>query len=188
MARIKGYEADIAVAQQYPKVEDKFNTMTIDGFGYFEKEKAGNALIERCKKMTSEEPVLVGDYRGFNMELSFDTMSKVFHVTLKNSLSYKIELGTDVFGNIQRLDNAIDGLPKKLDDVKEKLEDTKQQFETAKVESKRTFPKEDELTEKLSRLAAVDALLNMDKKERDDVDIDASDVEVPHKKRDEMER
>ncbi len=187
-ARIKGLEADIAASQQYPKIEDKFNTMTIDGLRFFEKEKAGNALIERCKKMTSEEPVIIGDYRGFNMELSFDTMSKTFHVTLKNSLSYKIDLGTDVFGNIQRLDNAIESLPTRCADVKEKLEDTKQQFETAKVESKRKFPQEDELTEKLSRLAAVDTLLNMDKKERDDVDIDASDVEVPHKKRDEPER
>ena len=186
-ARIKGLEADISATQ--PKLEDKFNTMTIDGLGYFEKEKAGNALIERCKKMTSEEPVLIGDYRGFNMELSFDTMSKVFNITLKNSLSYKIDLGTDVFGNIQRLDNAIDSLPTRCEGVKEKLEDTKQQFETAKVECKRKFPQEDELTEKLSRLAAVDALLNMDKKERDDVDISEPDEEIPQKKKKyEMER
>lgn len=187
-ARIKGFEADIEVAGKFPKSEDKFNTMTIDGLGYYEKEKAGNALIERCKKMTSEESVLIGDYRGFNMELSFDTFAKTFHITLKNSLSYKIELGTDIFGNIQRLNNAIENLPKRLDEARVKLDETKTQFETAKIECKREFPQEAELTEKLSRLAVVDSLLNMDKKEHEDVDIDVSDVEVSHKKRNEMER
>lgn len=123
-ARIKSLEKDIETVKQYPKAEDKFNTMTIDGFGYFEKEKAGNALIERCKKMTSEEPVNIGDYRGFSMELSFDSFQKLFYVTLVGSLSYKVELGTDVFGNIQRIDNAIDGLEKRLEISKEELANT----------------------------------------------------------------
>ena len=93
-ARIKSLEKDIETVKQYPKAEDKFNTMTIDGFGYFEKEKAGNALIERCKKMTSEEPVNIGDYRGFSMELSFDSFQKLFYVSttlstvLKKGLKY----------------------------------------------------------------------------------------------------
>ena len=146
-ARIKGLEKDIETVKQYPKAEDKFNTMTIDGFGYFEKEKAGNALIERCKKMTSEEPVNIGDYRGFSMELSFDSFQKLFYVTLVGSLSYKVELGTDVFGNIQRIDNAIDGLEKRLEISKEELANTNTQFETAKAEAKRPFPQEAELQE-----------------------------------------
>lgn len=182
-ARIKSLEKDIETVKQYPKAEDKFNTMTIDGFGYFEKEKAGNALIERCKKMTSEEPVLIGDYRGFSMELSFDSFQKQFYVSLKNELSHKVELGTDVFGNIQRIDNAIDGLEKRLEISKEELANTNTQFETAKAEAKRPFPQEAELQEKTKRLAAVEALLKMDKKDDNVIDTEISDDDAPIKKR-----
>ena len=182
-ARIKGLEKDIETVKQYPKAEDKFNTMTIDGFGYFEKEKAGNALIERCKKMTSEEPVNIGNYRGFSMELSFDSFQKLFYVTLVGSLSHKVELGTDVFGNIQRIDNALDGFEKRLEFEKEKLANTNTQYETAKVEAKRAFPQEAELQEKTKRLAAVEALLKMDKKDDNVIDTDVSDAEVPQQKR-----
>ena len=182
-ARIKGLEKDIETVKQYPKAEDKFNTMTIDGFGYFEKEKAGNALIERCKKMTSEEPVNIGDYRGLSMELSFDSFQKLFYVTLVGSLSHKVELGTDVFGNIQRIDNALDGFEKRLEFEKEKLANTNTQYETAKVEAKRAFPQEAELQEKTKRLAAVEALLKMDKKDDNVIDTDVSDTEVPQQKR-----
>ena len=182
-ARIKGLEKDIETVKQYPKAEDKFNTMTIDGFGYFEKEKAGNALIERCKKMTSEEPVNIGDYRGFSMELSFDSFQKLFYVTLVGSLSHKVELGTDVFGNIQRIDNALDGFEKRLETAKEELANTKTQYETAKVEAKRAFPQEAELQEKTKHLAAVEALLKMDKKDDNVIDTDVSDAEVPQRKR-----
>ena len=182
-ARIKGLEKDIETVKQYPKAEDKFNTMTIDGFGYFEKEKAGNALIERCKIMTSEEPVNIGDYRGFSMELSFDSFQKLFYVTLVGSLSHKVELGTDVFGNIQRIDNAIDGLEKRLEISKEELANTNTQFETAKAEAKRPFPQEAELQEKTKRLAAVEVLLKMDKKDDNVIDTEISDDDAPIKKR-----
>ena len=182
-ARIKGLEKDVETVKQYPKAEDKFNTMTIDGFGYFEKEKAGNALIERCKKMTSEEPVNIGDYRGFSMELSFDSFQKLFYVTLVGSLSHKVELGTDVFGNIQRIDNALDGFEKRLETEKEKLANTNTQYETAKVEAKRAFPQEAELQEKTKRLAAVEALLKMDKKDDNVIDTDVSDAQAPQQKR-----
>ena len=182
-ARIKGLETDIQTVKKYPKIEDKFNTMTIDGFGYFEKEKAGNALIERCKKMTSEEPVLIGDYRGFSMELSFDSFQKNFYVSLVGARSYKVELGTDVFGNIQRIDNALEGLEKRLETAKAELENINTQYETAKVEAKRPFPQEQELQEKTKRLAAVEALLKMDKKEDNVIDTDVSDVEAPQKRR-----
>ena len=182
-ARIKGFEKDIETVKQYPKVEDKFNTMTIDGFGYYEKEKAGNALIERCKIMTSEEPVNIGDYRGFSMELSFDSFQKLFYVTLVGSLSHKVELGTDVFGNIQRIDNALEGFEKRLEIAKEELANTNTQYETAKVEAKREFPQEAELQEKTKRLAAVEALLKMDKKDDNVIDTDVSDAEVPQQKR-----
>ena len=172
---ISGVEQDIAVAAQHPKQEDKFNPMTIDGRSYVEKEKAGNALIEKCKAITSPDPAIIGEYRGFSMELSFDTFTKIFCLTLKNSMSYRVELGSDVFGNIQRLDNVLGGLEKRLEKVKENLSDTQQQFETAKIECKKEFPQEKELAEKLKRLAEVEALLNLDKRVNEDVTIGVSD-------------
>ena len=179
--RIGGYEQDIETVKQFPKKEDAFNTMTIDGLGYFEKEAAGKALLERCRLMKSPEPVMIGDYRGFAMELSFNEVSKLFYVALKGNLSYSIELGTDVFGNIQRLDNALDGIKKRLETTKQNLAEVKNQFELAKAESKKDFPQEAELAEKLDRLAVVEALLNMDKKDDHVIDADVTDVEVPQK-------
>ena len=181
--RIKGFEGDISIVQKYPKKEDVFYPMTIDGLVYSDKEEAGAALLERCKKMTSPDPTPIGDYRGFSMDLSFDMSSKVFYLTLKGFLSHKVELGTDVFGNIQRLDNALEGLPKKLETAKGNLEETKKQFETAKEESQKEFPQEAELQEKIKRLAEVDALLNMDKKEHEGADLGEPDEsEIPQKK------
>ncbi len=181
--RIKGFEGDIAIAEKYPKQEDVFYPMTIDGLAYHDKEKAGTALLERCKKMTSPEPTPIGDYRGFSMDLSFDTTTKVFYVSLKGHLSHKVELGTDVFGNLQRLDNALEGLPKRLEVVKENLEETKKQFETAKVESQKEFPQEAELQEKIKRLAEVEVLLDMDKKDKEGADLgEPEENEIPQKK------
>ena len=181
--RIKGFEGDVAIAEKYPKQEDVFYPMTIDGLPYTDKEKAGTALLERCKKMTSPEPTPIGDYRGFSMDLSFDTTTKVFYVALKGHLSHKVELGTDVFGNLQRLDNALEGLPKRLEVVKENLEETKKQFETAKVESQKEFPQEAELQEKIKRLAEVEVLLDMDKKDKEGADLgEPEENEIPQKK------
>ena len=123
------------------------------------------------------------------MDLSFDTFSKTFYVTLKGNLSHKVELGTDIFGNLQRIDNALEGLPKKLEITKDNLEETKKQFEVAKVESKKEFPQEEELQAKIKRLAEVDALLNMDKKEREGTELGEPDEDAaPDKKRTEIER
>ena len=117
------------------------------------------------------------------MDLSFDTTTKVFYVALKGHLSHKVELGTDVFGNLQRLDNALEGLPKRLEVVKENLEETKKQFETAKVESQKEFPQEAELQEKIKRLAEVEVLLDMDKKDKEGADLgEPEENEIPQKK------
>ncbi len=181
--RIRGFEGDIAIVEKYPKQEDTFYPMTIDGLPYTDKEKAGTALLERCKKMTSPEPTPIGDWRGFSMDLSFDTTTKVFYVSLKGHLSHKVELGTDVFGNLQRLDNALEGLPKRLEIVKGNLEETKKQFETAKVESQKEFPQEAELQEKIKRLAEVEVLLDMDKKDKEGADLgEPEENEIPQKK------
>ena len=181
--RIKGIESDIELAAQYPKQEDKFYPMTIDGLTYFEKEQAGTALIERCKKMTAPDAVPIGDYRGFSLELSFDKSRQVFNIGLKGKLSYKLELGSDVFGNIQRIDNGIALLPQKLEETKARLEDTKKQFEEAKIESQKEFPQEEELQAKIKRLAEVDALLDMDKKDKEGAEMgEPEENEMPQKK------
>ena len=181
--RIKGLEGDIGITQKYPKKEDVFYPMTIDGLAYHDKGKAGTALLERCKKMTSPDPTPIGDYRGFSMDLSFDTTNKVFFLSLKGYMSHKVGLGIDVFGNIQRLDNALEGLPDKLKVTKGNLEETKKQLETAKEELQKEFPQEEELQTKIKRLAEVDALLNMDKKDHEGAALGEPDEqEIPQKK------
>ncbi|MBQ7574888.1 MAG: DEAD/DEAH box helicase family protein [Clostridia bacterium] len=181
--RIKGFEGDISIVQRYPKKEDVFYPMTIDGLAYTDKEKAGNALLERCKKMTSPEPTHIGDYRGFSMELSFDTFTKVFHISLKGYLSHKVELGSDVYGNLQRIDNVLEGLNKRLEITKQNLIETEQEFEIAKGELQKEFPQETELQEKIKRLAEVDALLNMDKNDHEGAVLGEPDeAEIPQKK------
>ena len=162
--------------------------MTIDGMGYFEKEKAGAALIERCKAMTSPDPTPIGEYRGFMMELSLDSWYKTIKLTLRNHTRYSIEVGTDVFGNIQRIDNAIEGIGKVLEKSRVSLQETKKQFETAKAESVKEFPQEAELNEKLERLAKLDALLNMDKSKSEAIDTVPDEGDMPKKKNREMER
>ena len=185
---IKAMEQDIELAKQYPKTEGKFYPMTIDGIGYFEKEKAGAALIERCKAMTSPDPTPIGEYRGFMMELSLDSWHKTIKLTLRNHTRYSIEVGTDVFGNIQRIDNAIEGIGKVLEKSRVSLQETKKQFETAKAESVKEFPQEAELNEKLERLAKLDALLNMDKSKSEAIDTVPDEGDMPKKKNREMER
>ena len=170
---IAGAEKDIVIAEQHPKPEEGFNPMTIDGKTYSEKEPAGKMLIERCKAMTSPDPVMIGEYRGFKMILSIDTFHQEHKMTLQGMRSYTLSLGTDVFGNIQRIDNAISNIPTIKKQCETKLEETKKQFENAKVESKKEFPQEAELAQKLKRLAALDALLNMDKREHEGVDMTA---------------
>ena len=139
--------------------------------------------------MKSPEPTPIGDYRGFSMDLSFDTVTKLFYVALKGNLSHKVELGTDVYGNLQRLDNALELLTKRLETAKENLAETQKQLETAKIESQKEFPQEAELQEKIKRLGEVDALLNMDKKDHEGADLGEPDEqEAPQKKEVEVER
>ena len=108
---------------------------------------------------------------------------QVFNIGLKGKLSYNLELGSDVFGNIQRIDNGIALLPQKLEETKASLEDTKKQFEEAKIESQKEFPQEEELQAKIKRLAEVDALLDMDKKDKEGAEMcEPDESEIPHKK------
>ena len=187
---IEGLKKDTDVIKQHPKIEDTFNPLTIDGTTYTDKKEAGEALIARCKKLTDVEPVNIGDYRGFQLFVFIDTISKTINLELKNELSYKVELGADVFGNLQKLDNALARVEPRIEDTELNLEDTKKQYELAKVEVQKEFLQEAELKEKIERLAALDALLNMDKKGNDKVIMGEPDeTDLPQKtKHREMER
>ena len=168
--RIRGYEQDITHLKENTEEGEKFMPMVLSGMEYTEKEDAGKALIEACKKKTSPDPIDIGVYRGFKMILSFDTFSKQFQLTLKNALSHTVDLGSDVFGNITRIDNTFAGFLRKLDDCRRKLDDLHHQVETAKEEVKKPFAQEQELIEKTARLAELDALLNMGKSTPEAVD------------------
>ena len=143
---LKGYEKDLSTISQYPQQEDKFYTMTINGLGYTEKKQAGEALIERCKKITTEDEIHIGDYRGFSMSVEYNEFYSSFKLNLKAEMTYSVYLGADIYGNIQRIDNALAGIGEEIDNTRRDLEDTKTQFEVAKVDSQLDFPQEAELT------------------------------------------
>ena len=140
--------------------------MEVEGRHYTEKEDAGKAIIDVCTRMTGSDAVLLGQYRGFSMVLAYDGMSNEYRVTLKGTLSHTVTLGADVFGNITRLDNALENLPKALESERAKLEETKAQLENARTELAAPFAREEELAEKTARLQELNILLNMDEKDK----------------------
>ncbi|MGN1050860.1 MAG: helicase-related protein, partial [Acutalibacteraceae bacterium] len=169
--RIEGYKSDIERAKEntFPNA-DNFSKMVIEDVAYDEKKGAGSAILEACKAMTSPDPKSIGSYRGFTMELSFDSFSKEYVLTLVGSLRHSTPLGADVFGNITRLDNLIASFPERLSACEERLADTRIQLENAKTEVERPFPQEQELSDKTARLAELNALLNMDHTENEIVE------------------
>lgn len=176
--KVKGLEGDIEHSKEYTQLNsDKFSPMTIKEVIYNEKAEAGKALLEMCKQMKSPAPINIGNYRGFNMELFFDSVAREFRISLKNNLSLTVSLGDDVHGNITRLDNAIEGLQKELERTKEILEDTKVQLENAKEECNKPFPQAKELEEKQARLEELNALLNLNEKTNEVLDCDEKEEE-----------
>ena len=167
--RISGYTADIARRDKNTPAEG-FTPMNVKGIAYTEKAMAGQSLLDACSKLESMKPLHIGAYRGFEMELSYEAFSKEYQVSLKGALSHRVSLGTDVFGNITRLDNALNGLEQRLESSREALERTKEQMETAKAESGKPFPREQELREKSQRLAELTKLLKLDEKDRELLD------------------
>lgn len=144
--------------------------MVVEDVTYDEKKGAGSAILVACKAMTSPDPKSIGSYRGFNMELSFNSFEKEYVLTLVGSLRHSVSLGADIYGNITRLDNLISSMPDKLKACEERLADTKVQLENAKAEVERPFPQEEELSQKMERLAELNALLDMDHKDNEIVD------------------
>jgi hypothetical protein len=186
---IAGYKADIETATAHPSDKDHFPPMKIGGIVYSEKKEAGAAIIAACQAMTSSEAVSLGEYRGFSMEVCFYQVGREYNVILKGALTYYVSLGSDIFGNITRIDNAIEKLPDSLNNYKEKLADTKAQMEAAQGELNRPFAQEAEFEEKSARLKELDILLNMDEKDKTilNCEPDEGDIEPtsPHKSRDE---
>ena len=132
--RIEGYEQDVALVADHPKAQEGFCGMEVDGKHYTEKEDAGKAIIDVCTRMTGSDAVLLGQYRGFSMVLAYDGRSNEYRITLKGTLSHTVTLGADVFGNITRLDNALENLAGSLQAEQNSLEETKTQLENARTE------------------------------------------------------
>ena len=177
--RIEGYEQDVALAAAHPKAQEGFCGMEVDGRHYTEKEDAGKAIIDVCTRMTGSDAVLLGQYRGFSMVLAYDGRSNEYRITLKGTLSHTVTLGADVFGNITRLDNALENLAGSLQAEQNSLEETKTQLENARTELAAPFAREEELAEKTARLKELNILLNMDEKDKtlmDDTPDEGEDV------------
>lgn len=169
--RIEGYRADIDQRKRNTEPnEDGFSPMFMPGGTVREKKAAGDAILGLCKSMTSPDPIPIGQYRGFDMELSFDTFSREYKITLIHQLRHTVTLGTDIFGNIQRLDNTLGAFEERMAACTEQLENTRVQLENAKAEVQKPFPQEEELAAKTARLNELNALLNLDKKENEIVD------------------
>lgn len=164
--KIADYEADIALVKAHtPSDREIFPVMQIKEISYDDKQEAGKAIITACKEMKSPDPELIGAYRGLSMELYYNTFSKEFVINLKGKMKHQVSLGTDIHGNITRLDNAIAKFEDNLLRCRERLETTKVQLETAKQEVEKPFQQEEELKEKVARLGELNALLDMDKKD-----------------------
>ena len=177
--RIAGYGQDVALAAAHPKAQEGFCGMEVDGKHYAEKEDAGKAIIDVCTRMTGSDAVLLGQYRGFSMVLAYDGRSNEYRITLKGTLSHTVTLGPDVFGNITRLDNALENLAGSLQAEQNSLEETKAQLENARTELAAPFAREEELAEKAARLKELNILLNMDEKDKtllDDTPDEGEDV------------
>ena len=185
---IAGLKSDMERVAEHPKPSDEtFVGMTVKCAFYSEKADAGNAILEACKAMTNPEPISLGEYRGFTMELYFE--AREYKVRLKGELGYPVTLGTDTFGNITRLDNALEGLPKRLEINEMELDNIKKQFETAKVDVERLFPQEEELKAKTDRLNELNALLNVDKRENEIAGDEPDEgEELPERSPKELER
>lgn len=164
-ARIAGYGADIAAVKEntHPN-EDGFSPLALAGVTHADKKEAGAALLTMCQTMLSPEATQVGSYRGLTLELSFDSFAQEYRLTMIGQLRHTVTLGTDAFGNLQRMDNALEGLPIKEQACREQLANLQTQLTTAKVEVEKPFPREEELKTKTERLEELNVLLNMDNK------------------------
>ena len=189
-ARIAGYGADIAAVKENTHPNgDGFSPLTLAGVTHADKKEAGAALLTMCQTMLSPEATQIGSYRGLTLELAFDTFAREYRLTMIGQLRHTVTLGTDVFGNLQRMDNALEGLPIKEQACREQLSNLQTQLETAKAEVQKPFPREAELNTKTARLEELNTLLNLDHKEPEIVDAEPDvDQRPPERRRPQLER
>ena len=173
--RIEDMKEDIEVFNNNNTPDNSFDKMNINGTDFTERKEAGEKIIEICKSMTNPEPLEIGEYKGFKIILSFDTMDRKFCASMKNNLSYKTELGSDPSGNITRIDNVLNGIETRLSSVENNLEDTKKNYESAKKEIEKPFPQEEELKTKSKRLDELNIKLNLNNKDKEIID-DGNDI------------
>lgn len=173
--RIEDMKEDIEVFNNNNTPDNSFEKMNIKGTDFTERKEAGEKIIEICKSMTNPEPLEIGEYKGFKIILSFDTMDRKFYASMKNNLSYKTELGSDPSGNITRIDNVLNGIETRLSSLENNLEDTKKNYESAKKEIEKPFPQEEELKTKSKRLDELNIKLNLNNKDKEIID-DGNDI------------
>lgn len=176
--RIAGYENDAALAEQHkPQGEDKFCPMTLKGVTYTEKADAGEMLLAICKDYPMSAPTDIGRYRGFRMEIYYDTVNAHYCMNLCGKAKHKVDLGADALGNLTRIENELSKLPARLEAAKTKKAETIAQLETAKEEIKKPFAFEDELKEKTERLNALNIELNLNEKDTSVMDTEPEQTE-----------
>lgn len=178
--RIVGYESDAVLAEQHKhQGEDKICPMTLKSLTYTEKADAGQMLLAVCKENTSSQPIAIGTYRGFRIEVYYDTLYSEYRLNLCGKAKHQITLGSDALGNLTRIDNELSKLPVKLEAAKTKLAETISQLENAKDEVEKSFSFEDELSDKSGRLNALNIKLNLDEKDPSAIDSEPEQGEEP---------
>ena len=186
--RISGMQTDIQTAKANLPVDKEQFSMKVGDKLYTDKKEAGTALVEMCKEIkTVNAPAVIGEYAGFKMSVYFDAFNHKFVMNLKGQLSHNLEVGSDPLGNISRINHALESMPKQLMEAQTKLETVEHQLETAKVEVTKPFAQEAELAEKLERRSALNALLNMDEKGNDGIDMD-DEPEAPKSEKEVADR
>ena len=176
--RIAGYENDAALVEQHkPQGEDKFCPMTLKGMTYTEKADAGEMLLAICKDYPMSAATEIGSYRGFRIEIYYDTVNAHYCMNLCGKAKHKVDLGADALGNLTRIENELSKLPARLEAAKTKKAETIAQLETAKEEIKKPFTFEDELKEKTERLNALNIELNLNEKDTSVMDTEPEQAE-----------
>lgn len=176
--RIAGYENDAALAEQHkPQGEDKFCPMTLKGVTYTEKADAGEMLLAICKDYPMSAATEIGSYRGFRIEIYYDTVNAHYCMNLCGKTKHKVDLGSDALGNLTRIENELSKLPARLEAAKTKKAEIIAQLEIAKEEIKKPFAFEDELKEKTERLNALNIELNLNEKDTSVMDTEPEQAE-----------
>ena len=174
---IAALQQDVKVVELNPQVKDGFCGMTVKGMHFEDKLAAGERLLLACKEMPTAETVTLGHYRGFGLDLRFDTFRNEYQAVLRGATSHFVPLGTDARGNLTRLDNALDSFSDRIARAENQLQTLYQQRDAAQVEVEKPFPKEAELAEKSARLAELDTLLNMESRPEPEQDMSEAELD-----------